>query len=203
MIKTKIITDDYLLELFQKNYVELAKNQVGLDYFKQAQVRVFYRESEENMLAGFCINSQAVYRTFLPLSAEQLQVLNQNHHFDEQPPHEISCLWVEPASRHASWMVYFFLMMMVDMLRLRPAPLIFGTHGKNVNNYFAYPLPDVIFYDQLFVATKGEVCDFWIRKGSKWQILKGFVVLATIRLLGGYRALAKFRLQQEKDNSKS
>ncbi|QRN04027.1 hypothetical protein GH742_09170 [Legionella sp. MW5194] len=86
MIKTKIITTDNLLEIFQKNYVELAKNQVGLDYFKQAQVRIFYRESEEKMLAGFCINSQAVYRTFLPLSAEQLQSLCQTHHFDKTPP---------------------------------------------------------------------------------------------------------------------
>lgn len=203
MIKTKIITTDNLLEIFQKNYVELAKNQVGLDYFKQAQVRIFYRESEENMLAGFCINSQAVYRTFLPLNAEQLQTLCQDHHFDKKPPHEISCLWIEPASRHSSWLIYFFLRMMIDMLKLRSAPLIFGTHGKNVNNYFAYPLPDVIFYDQLFVATKGEVCDFWIRKGSKMQILKGFVVLVAIRLLGGYRGLAKFRLRQKNDKSNS
>ncbi|KTC81526.1 hypothetical protein [Legionella brunensis] len=201
MIKTKIIKGDRLLKIYQKKYISLAHNNVDLEYFKQSKVRVFFRDSEEKMIAGFCLNSGPNYRTFLPLTSTQLQQINQSYRFNKRPPHEISCLWIEQNSQHAGWVVFLFLVMMVDMLRLNRGALIFGTHGKNVNNYFAFSLPKIIFYEKLFVATKGEVCDFWIRKGSKFQIIKGFIVLATIRLILGYRALAKFRLRHYKDKS--
>jgi hypothetical protein len=150
------------------------------------------------MLGGFCINSGPNYRTFLPLSPTQLQTLYTDHGFDRKKPHEVTCLWIDKSSQHASWIVLLYLMLFVDLLRLHSGPIIFGTHGKHINHFFSLSFPNIIFYDKLFVATKGEECDFWIRKGSKFQFLKGLIVLATIRLFLGNKTLARFRLWLEK-----
>ncbi len=198
MIKTKIIKNDSLLKIYETNYSSLAHNRADIEYFKSSKVRIFFKDSEEKMIGGFCINSGPNYRTFLPLNPLQLQKLYSNHHFDRQHPHEISCLWIEKNSQHSAWVVFLYFILFMDVLCLRPGPLIFGTHGKNINNFFSIPFPKIIFYEKLFVPTKGKECDFWIRKGSKFQFLKGFIVLATIRLFMGNKSLARFRLWLDK-----
>jgi len=204
MIKTKLIEGENLLKIYQKHYAALAHNRTDLEYFKCSKVRIFFRDSEEYMIGGFCINSGPHYRTFLPLNPTQLKQIYQEQGFDKRQPIEISCLWIEERSRRASWILLLFLLMTLDVLRLRRASIIFGTHGKNVNNYFGLPLPKVVFYEKLFVETKGEVCDFWIRTGTKFQMVKGFIVLAMIRLILGYKALCKFRMWfRKKDTTKS
>ncbi|AWN75021.1 TPA: hypothetical protein ACTUT5_002587 [Legionella anisa] len=201
MIKTKIIKNDGLLKIYGTHYSSLAHNRSDLEYFKSSKVRIFFRDSEENMLAGFCINSGPNYRTFLPLNPSQLQELYSDYSFDQKKPHEITCLWIEKTSQHASWVVFLYFILFLDVLRLPTGPIIFGTHGKNINNFFSLPFPKIIFYEKLFVLTKGEECDFWIRKGSKLQFLRGFIVLATIRLFMGNKTLARFRLWLGKKKS--
>ncbi|CAM3064649.1 Uncharacterised protein [Legionella steigerwaltii] len=198
MIKTKIIKSDNLLKIYGTNYSSLAHNRADMEYFKSSKVRIFFRDSEENMLGGFCINSGPNYRTFLPLSPYQLQKLYSDNHFDRKHPHEITCLWIEKKSQHATWIIFLYFILFLDVLRLHPGPLIFGTHGKNISTFFSLPFPKTIFCEKLFVATKGEECDFWIRKGSKLQFLKGFMVLATIRFFWGNKTLARFRLWLDK-----
>lgn len=196
-----MITGDHLLKIYQNIYTSLAHNQVDLDYFKQSKVRIFYRDREENMIGGFCIYSGPNYRTFLPLKPEILQQIKQENHFDKKPPYEITCLWIEEKSRHSSWIVFLFFIMILDVIRLPRRSIIFGTHGKNISIYFSPCLPKVIFYEKLFVATKKDVFDFWIRKGSKFQIVKGFFILSSVRLFLGRNALLRFRLKMDKDRS--
>lgn len=202
MIRTKIIKSESLLKIYASNYSSLAHNRADLEYFKECKVRIFFRESEEKMLAGFCINSGPNYRTFLPLNPSQLQKLYNAHRFDRKKPHEITCLWIEKKSQHATWIIFLYFMLFLDVLCLHPGPLIFGTHGKNISTFFSIPFPKTIFNEKLFVPTKGEECDFWIRKGSKLKLLKGFMVLATIRFFGGNKTLARFRLWLDKKKAK-
>jgi len=146
MIKTKIITARKLLKIYQEIYILLAKNQVDLEYFEQSKVRIFYKDSEEKMLGGFCINSGPDYRTFLPLNSNQLKKLKKENGFDEIAPHEITCLWIEEKSRRALWIMYFFFFMMKDIFLLPKGNFIFGTHEKNINNYFKFCFPKIIFF---------------------------------------------------------
>ncbi|STX52515.1 Uncharacterised protein [Legionella busanensis] len=198
MIKTKLIKNNSLLTVFRDKYATLAHNQVDLEYFKNSKVRIFFSDSEENIVAGYCICSGPNYRTLLPLSPAKLEEISQKNGFKDQPPHEITCLWIEEKQRKSAWVIYFFLILSLDILRLPKGALIFGTHGKNINNYFCLAFPKLIFYDRLFVATKGEVCDFWLRKGSKFHFFKAFIVLSAVRSFFGNKSLARFRLWLDK-----
>ncbi|WP_419419286.1 hypothetical protein ACNVED_12200 [Legionella sp. D16C41] len=199
-----IVKNNLLLKIFRDKYASLAKNNVDLDYFKNTKVRIFFLDSAENMIAGYCICSGPNYRTFLPLSPIKLKEINELYNFNAKPPHEITCLWIEKKSRQGTWIIYFFLVLCFDILTLRSGPMIFGTHGKNINNYFCLAFPTVIFFDRLYVATKGEECNFWLRKGSKLQFLKAFITLSTIRLFFGSKSLARFRLWlDKKDKAKT
>lgn len=196
MIKTKIIekNDTAMLEVFRDKYASLAHNQVDLEYFKNSKVRIFYTDSEDNIAAGYCICSGPDYRTFLPLPPSTLEELSSKHSFKKKPPHEITCLWIEEKHRKKFWVFYFFLVLYVDLIRSPRGPLIFGTHGKSINNYFLLAFPKLIFNKRLFIPTKGEECDFLIRKGSKFHFLKGFIMFISIRTLFGNRTLYRFRL---------
>ena len=147
MIKTKVIKNKSSLTVFRDKYVELAKNQVDLDYLENSQIRIFYSGSEENIVAGYCIYSGPNYRTFLPLLPPKLEEINQKYGFKNQPPHEITCLWIEEKQRKSVWVIYFFLVFSLDILRLPQGAFIFGTHGKNINNYFCLAFPKLIMYE--------------------------------------------------------
>ncbi len=194
MIKTTIIKSDKQLAAYASEYALQAQNSVDINYLKNAKVRLFYQEKEENLLAGFCIYSGPDnYRTFLPLSPIQLNELTKKYRFDVKPPHELSCLWIHPSLRASALVIYFYFFMLFDLLRLPNHPTIFGTHAKGIKNFFILGFPEVIFKQRLFVKTKGKECDFWILKGSKFRFLYGLIVLYTIRVLFGKKSLSRFR----------
>lgn len=203
MIKTKVIKSEHLLQIYEKHYSFLAHNRIDLDYLKSSKARVFFKDDEKNMLGGYCINPGPNYRTFLPLNSTQLNQLNTAHDFIKNPPQEITCLWLDKNSQHARWSVYLFCTMFWDMLRMPRKTFIFGTHGRNIKNFFSLAFPQVIFYERLFVKTKNEECDFWIMKGSRYTFFKCLVLLSIIRLFGGKKRLVRFRLWLEKKHSKS
>ena len=194
MIQSKLIKSEQLLLIYRDHYHHLAKNNIDLEYFKSSKVRIFFRDNEENMLAGYCINSGPNYRTFLPLNEDKLQNLTSTHGFDKRTPHEVTCLWIEPNSRHSKWSVFIFYKMFLDVLSLKHGSLIFGTHGKNVKNFFILAFPNIIFYEKLFVTTKAQECDFWIMKGSKFTFFKCLIFLGSIKLLFGNKTLTRLRL---------
>ncbi|STX55656.1 Uncharacterised protein [Legionella beliardensis] len=198
MIKTKLIKNKSSLSVFRDKYVALSHNQVDLDYFESSKVRIFFADSEENIIAGYCICSGPNYRTFLPLLPSKLKEVRQQCGFEHMPPHEITCLFIEEKRRKSAWVIYFFLVLSLDILRLPQGAFIFGTHGKNINNYFCLAFPKLILYDRLFVATKGKICDFWLRKGSKIHFFKALIVLSAVRAFFGNRALTRFRLWLDK-----
>lgn len=165
MIKTKIIKNDGLLKIYGTHYSSLAHNRSDLEYFKSSKVRIFFRDSEENMLAGFCINSGPNYRTFLPLNPSQLQELYSDYSFDQKKPHEITCLWIEKTSQHASWVVFLYFILFLDVLRLPTGPIIFGTHGKNINNFFLSLFPKLFFMKSYLYLQKEKNVIFGLEKG--------------------------------------
>jgi hypothetical protein len=202
MIKTTKISGEHLLHIYQSNYVVLAHNNVDITYLENSRIRIFFREHEENMVAGFCINSGPAYRTFLPLNSSQLEELYKKQGFDQYPPDEVTCLWMEKGSQHAKWSVYLYFVMFWDVLRSKRKKLIFGTHSKNIKNFFLLAFPKVIFYERLFVQTKNDECDFWILQGSKFTFFKCLALLSMIKLFGGTRRLARFRLNLDKKDQK-
>lgn len=195
MIKTALINsyDDNLLKLYSKNYLEQAQNIADSEYLKNSKVRIFYERSKENMVAGYCIYSGPNYRTFLPLPAITLQKINQEQGFDINPPHEVACLWIDKSLRKSKWIILLFSMMVLDVLKMRSAPIIFGTHRESIKNYFSIACPDLVFYKKLFVETKGEECDFWIMRGSKSSFVRCLFTLSTVRVVAGYEMLKRFK----------
>lgn len=185
MIRTKIIQDDSLLQVYQSHYLKRAHNQIDIEYLRHSTVRVFYQTTPEEMLAGFCINSSHTFRTFLPLTPEQLHKLKHNNNIDQSKLHEITCMWIDKPIRLQFWNVYrYYFTLLWDVLRLKSGVLIMGTHVKKLRNMYSPGFPNVIFYDNIFVATKGEFADFWIMKGSKFTFLTSMVSTAVSRIIG-------------------
>jgi hypothetical protein len=204
MIKTAVITSEDLLQIYANHYLSQAQNSADLEYLKSSKVRIFFKgDSKESMVAGFCINSGPNYRTFLPLTSIQKSKLFIEQGFDQKPPIEIACLWIDKSLRRSYWVIFIFSLMFLDVVRLHSAPVIFGTHGKNIKNYFKLALPKIIFFDRMFIPTKGEVCDFWIMKGSKFSMFYCFIFLSSLRMLFGSKTLTRFRLWFDKKSSKT
>ncbi|WP_299007386.1 hypothetical protein [uncultured Shewanella sp.] len=185
MMRSKIIQDDALLQIYVSHYLKLAHNHVDINYLKQAKVRIFYQTVPEDMLAGFCINSSVPFRTFLPISDEQLRKLRINNNINNDQLHEITCIWIDRNIRLNFWGGYrYYFTLLWDVLRLKSGTLIIGTHEKKLKDMYSPGFPQVIFYDNIFVATKTVFADFWIMKGSKYTFLTSLVSAAVSRILG-------------------